>query len=46
MNKTPEEGSIYYFVGADKVRFRQPVVPGEVLDLFSSVETSKWDLEI
>ena len=41
MNKTPEEGSIYYFAGADKVRFRQPVVPGEVLDLFSAVESVK-----
>ncbi len=41
MDKTPEEGSIYYFVGADKVRFRQPVVPGQVLDLFSTVESVK-----
>ena len=25
MEKTPEEGSIYYFAGADKVRFKNPV---------------------
>ena len=31
MNKTPEEGSIYYFAGADRVRFRKPVVPGDQL---------------
>ena len=33
MNKTPEEGSIYYFAGADKVRFKKPVLPGETLSL-------------
>ena len=27
MNKTPEEGSMYYFVGADKLRFKNPVIP-------------------
>ena len=35
MNKTPEEGSIYYFVGADNVRFRSPVVPPSILTLES-----------
>ena len=35
MNKTPEEGSIYYFVGADNVRFRSPVVPPNILTLES-----------
>ena len=25
----PDENSIYYFAGADKVRFKQPVVPGD-----------------
>lgn len=25
----PEENSIYYFAGADKVRFKSPVVPGD-----------------
>ena len=38
MNKTPEEGSIYYFVGADNVRFRSPVVPPSILTLESKVK--------
>ncbi len=25
----PDENSIYYFAGADKVRFKRPVVPGD-----------------
>ena len=36
MNKTPEEGSIYYFVGADNLRFKRPVVPGDRLILEST----------
>ena len=36
MNKTPEEGSIYYFAGADRVRFKNPVGPGETIDLYAS----------
>tara|TARA_B100000989_G_C19346652_1_gene387291 strand:+ start:189 stop:635 length:447 start_codon:yes stop_codon:yes gene_type:complete len=41
MNKTPEEGSIYYFAGADKVRFKKPVLPGETIDLFASINSVK-----
>ena len=41
MNKTPEEGSIYYFVGADNLRFRKPAVPGDKLILESTVITDK-----
>jgi 3-hydroxyacyl-[acyl-carrier-protein] dehydratase len=41
MDKTPESGSIYYFAGADNVRFRNPVVPGDTLDLFSQVIGNK-----
>ena len=41
MNKTPEEGSIYYFVGADNLRFKRPVVPGDKLILESTVLTDK-----
>ena len=36
MDKTPEDGSIYYFAGADKVRFKNPVSPGEVINLYAS----------
>jgi 3-hydroxyacyl-[acyl-carrier-protein] dehydratase len=31
--KRPSDGSIYYFVGADDVRFKRPVVPGDQLQL-------------
>ena len=32
-NKTPADGSIYYFVGVDDLRFKRPVVPGDQLIL-------------
>jgi len=41
MNKKPEEGSIYYFVGADSVRFKRPAVPGDKIILESNVITDK-----
>ena len=31
VGKTPQDGSIYYFVGCDEVRFKRPVVPGDCL---------------
>jgi 3-hydroxyacyl-[acyl-carrier-protein] dehydratase len=31
--KKPEDGYLYYFVGADKVRLKRPVVPGDQLIL-------------
>jgi len=31
--KTPSEASLYYFVGIDKARFKQPVEPGDQLQL-------------
>jgi 3-hydroxyacyl-[acyl-carrier-protein] dehydratase len=48
MNKTPEEGSIYYFVGADNLRFKRPVVPGDKLILESTKVSEKrgiWKFE-
>ena len=41
MNKTPEEGSIYYFAGVDMVRFKNPVIPGEVIDLYATIRSEK-----
>ncbi len=41
MDKTPEDGSIYYFVGSDKVRFKKPVVPGDQLKLTASIVSEK-----
>jgi 3-hydroxyacyl-[acyl-carrier-protein] dehydratase len=35
MDKKPAEGSIYLFVGADDVRFKRQVVPGDQLILGS-----------
>lgn len=33
MNKKPAEGSLYLFVGSDKLRFKRQVVPGDQLML-------------
>ena len=33
VGKTPQDGSIYYFVGCDEIRFKRPVVPGDCLKL-------------
>ena len=41
MNKTPEEGSIYYFAGVDRVRFKNPVSPGETIDLYATISSEK-----
>ena len=49
MGKTPQDGSIYYFVGSDKLRFKKPVVPGDKLDLFAKVLSEKrgiWKFEV
>jgi 3-hydroxyacyl-[acyl-carrier-protein] dehydratase len=37
MDNKPEDGSMYYFVGVDKVRFRRPVIPGDRLDLKAAI---------
>ena len=41
MDKKPEDGSIYYFVGADDLRFKSPAVPGDKLILNSKVITNR-----
>ena len=41
MNKKHEDGSIYYFVGADNLRFKRPAIPGDKLILNSRVITDK-----
>jgi len=48
MDKTPQDGSIYYFVGSDKLRFKRPVVPGDKLQLEASIMSEKrgiWKFE-
>jgi 3-hydroxyacyl-[acyl-carrier-protein] dehydratase len=42
--KKPKDGYLYYFVGADDVRLRRPVVPGDQLILEATVITNKRGL--
>lgn len=37
MDKTPADGSIYYFVGADNLRFKRPCVPGDRVELHAKI---------
>lgn len=49
MGKKPSDGSIYYFVGADDLRFKRPVVPGDRLMLEASIESEKrgiWKFKV
>lgn len=49
MDKTPQDGSMYYFVGSDKLRFKKPVVPGDRLDLFATIISEKrgiWKFDV
>ena len=39
--KKPRDGYLYYFVGADRVRFKRPVVPGDQLILEAEILTVK-----
>lgn len=39
--KKPADGYLYYFVGADNIRLRRPVVPGDQLMLQAEIVTSK-----
>ncbi|MEH6585352.1 MAG: 3-hydroxyacyl-ACP dehydratase FabZ [Halioglobus sp.] len=49
MNKTPADGSIYYFVGADKLRFKRPCVPGDRVMLRASIISDRrgiWKFDV
>lgn len=39
--KRPRDGYLYYFVGADDVRLKRPVVPGDCLKLEATIITGK-----
>lgn len=44
----PADGTLYYFVGSDKLRFRHPVLPGDQLTLeakFISVKRGIWKFD-
>lgn len=48
MDKKPSDGSIYLFVGADDLRFKRQVVPGDQLQLEAKVLGEKrgiWKFE-
>ena len=42
--KKPIDGYLYYFVGADNVRLRRPVVPGDQLRLEAAIITNRRGL--
>jgi len=49
MDKTPADRSMYLFVGADNLRFKRPVVPGDRLMLRASILSSRrgiWKFEV
>ena len=37
MDKTTADGSIYYFVGADNLRFKRPCIPGDQVMLHAKI---------
>ena len=41
MGKTPADGSIYYFVGADNLRFKRPCIPGDRVMLRASIVSDR-----
>ena len=48
MGRTPDKNSLYYFVGVDKARFKQPVEPGDQLVLnvkFIKEKRGIWKFE-
>ena len=47
--KTNDDGSTYYFAGADDVRFRRPCVPGDRVMLRASVVSQRrgiWKFDV
>lgn len=48
LGRVPDENSLYYFVGVDKARFKQPVEPGDQLELsvkFVKEKRGIWKFE-
>jgi 3-hydroxyacyl-[acyl-carrier-protein] dehydratase len=47
--KTNEDGSTYYFAGADNVRFRRPCIPGDRVMLRAALVSQRrgiWKFEV
>lgn len=48
-DKTVDDGSTYYFAGADNLRFKRPCVPGDQLMLHASVLSQRrgiWKFDV
>jgi len=48
-DKTPADGSIYMFVGADKLRFKRPCLPGDRVYLYARILGERrgiWKFEV
>ncbi len=43
-DKKPSENLVHYFAGSNKVRFKRPVVPGDQLQLESSILSAKHNI--
>lgn len=49
MDKTPEDGSMYYLVGTDDFRFKRPTVPGDQVMLHAKILSERrgiWKFEV
>ena len=49
MGKTPADGSIYYLVGVDNLRFKRPCVPGDRVHLHAEIVSARrgiWKFEV
>jgi 3-hydroxyacyl-[acyl-carrier-protein] dehydratase len=49
MGKKPEDGSMYLFVGADKLRFKRPCIPGDQVMLRAKVISDRrgiWKFDV
>ena len=49
MGKTPKDGSLYYLVGVDKLRFKRPCVPGDRVYLFAKIVSERrgiWKFDV
>jgi len=49
MNKRPADGTMYYLVGVDDVRFKRPCVPGDQVKLFAKILSERrgvWNFEV
>jgi 3-hydroxyacyl-[acyl-carrier-protein] dehydratase len=40
-DKTPADGSMYYFVGADNLRFKRPCIPGDRVMLRAEIVSDR-----